>query len=76
MKNLLPANVCSKSAMFGMGKESGTVCRFKALKSIAHQTVPSFFMSEEALGIPSRGESKTLAEGVLQGSSGFLPVLG
>jgi len=49
--------------MLGVGKESGTVCRFRARKSIAHRTVPSFFITG------TKGEAHALAEGAMMPSA-------
>ena len=49
--------------MLGVGKESGTVCRFRARKSMAHRTVPSFFITG------TKGEAHALAEGAMMPSA-------
>jgi hypothetical protein len=45
--------------MLGVGKESGTVCRFKARKSMVQRTVPSFFITR----------TNALAEGAMMPSA-------
>ena len=49
--------------MLGVEKESGTVCRFKARKSMVQLTVPSFFITG------TKGEAHALAEGAMMPSA-------